>query len=236
MRGIFIAGTSASNIIGYSPAMTNSDELVVGNFIKNNDDAGIGISGSGSFNRISRNQIENNLDLGIDLGYDNVTSNDNGDVDSGANDLLNFPVFTSVSLLNDILTIRGFAPANSNIEVFVADAGPSPNPLPVSYSSSFGEGALYLFDVVEGSAADQNNSIGLYNNDGTGSIINRTQSQFHFDVNVSGYSLSEGMFITATATDRNDSTSEFSGVFQIIANCGTAIMNPHVMYNRSRSN
>ena len=44
-----------------------------------------------------------------------------------------------------------------------------------------------------------------------------------------------GTLITATATDVNGHTSEFSGVFEVDAvNCGTAIMNPHVMYYRAR--
>ena len=103
---------------------------------------------------------------------------------------------------------------------------------PTSYTSSFGEGAIYLFDVTEGSVSDLRNTTGVYNNDGTGIISNRTQSQFEFTIDVSGMNLEEGMLITATATDVNNSTSEFSGVFQISANCGTATMNPHVMFFR----
>ena len=185
-------------------------------------------------NRISRNQTANNGVLGIDLDFDSVTSNDNGDTDSGANDLLNFPVFTTVSLIDDQLTIIGFAPADANIEIFIADAGPNPSPLPGGFSTSFGEGAVYLFDVVEGSAPDQSSSVGVYNNDGTGNIINRTQSQIHFEVDVTGLGLSEGMLITATSTDLDNNTSEFSGVFEITVSCGTAIMNPHVMFVRPR--
>jgi len=148
--------------------------------------------------------------------------------------LLNFPVFRSASLLDDNLTISGFAPANSVIEVFIADAGPNPSPLPASYTASFGEGAVYLFEVAEGGANDDNNTVGIYNNDGTGVINNRSQSQFEFTIDVSGLGISDGTIITATATDADNNTSEFSGVFQISINCGTAIMNPHVMFFRSR--
>jgi len=68
LRGIFIVGASSSNIVGYHPTMINTDELVVGNFIKNNTQKGIALSDTGTENRISRNQISNNGDLGIDLG------------------------------------------------------------------------------------------------------------------------------------------------------------------------
>ena len=42
------------------------------------------------------NLIYSNGGLGIDLGNDGVTTNDSGDGDSGANDLLNFPVINEV--------------------------------------------------------------------------------------------------------------------------------------------
>ena len=108
-RGIFLTGISSLNVIGYTPTRANNDELIVGNFVKNNGDTGIGLTASATENRISRNQTANNVDLGIDLDFDGVTTNDDGDADGGANDLLNFPVFTTASLVDDILTIRGLS-------------------------------------------------------------------------------------------------------------------------------
>ncbi len=223
-RGIFFTLTSSNNVVGYSPSMANTDELIVGNFIKYNGDSGIGHSGSGTQNRYSRNQLEHNGTLGIDLGYDSVTSNDNGDGDSGANDLLNFPVLTAVIISNNDLTIKGFAPAGSNLEFFLADSISSPNPLPGGYTASFGEGKLYLFEATEGSLLDLNTTIGTYDNDGTGNILTRTQSEFQFTFDVTGVvfkqgmntSLEEGMYISATATDTNNSTSEFSNITEIL--------------------
>lgn len=231
-RGVFVTGTSSLNIIGYTPTRVNNDELIVGNFIKFNTDAGIAVSTSSLQNRISRNQTANNGNLGIDLDFNGVTSNDDGDTDSGANDLLNFPVLTTVSLIDDRLTIIGYAPNGANIEFFVADGEANPSPLPGGFTTSFGEGAVYLFNSVEGSTDDLSGSVGIYNNDGTGTITNRTQSQIHFEVDVTGLGLTEGSLITATSTDAANNTSEFSGVFAITISCGTAITNPHVMYYR----
>ena len=93
------------------------------------------VSGTGEGNRISRNQIQDNS-LGIDLGYDDVTPNDNGDGDTGSNTFLNFPVITDAILNGNTLTIKGFAPASSTLEFFIADAGPSPSPLPSGFAKS----------------------------------------------------------------------------------------------------
>ncbi len=210
-RGIFLSLTASNNTIGYDPSMTNTDELVVGNIIKNNNDAGIGFSGSGLQNRFSRNQLENNLQLGIDLDYDLVTANDNGDGDTGANNLLNFPVFESAEVVGSNLIISGFAPAGAEIEFFIADAGPNPAPFPAGYTSSFGEGAVYLFTAYEGSAADSDGTTGNYVDDGTGAITTKTQNRFLITIDTTGFNLSNGINITSTATDANNNTSEFSG-------------------------
>lgn len=70
--------------------------------LPNNDPAGIRVEGMGTGNRISQNQIAANHGLGIDLGADGLTLNDDVlDVDSGANRLQNFPVIDRV--LNDTL-------------------------------------------------------------------------------------------------------------------------------------
>jgi len=231
-RGIFITSGANDNKVGYHTAMANQDELIVGNIIKNNIDVGVAID-VGLRNKISRNQIADNGSIGIDLDYDLVTPNDNGDGDNGSNDLLNFPVFTSVTAMDTFLTIAGFAPAGSIIEVFVADAGPNPNPLPVAYSTSFGEGESYLFDVVEGSGSDLDAASGSYSDDGTGSVVSKTQNRFRFVVNIAGMGFGVGAFITATATDASNNTSECSGITEVInPNCGTAILNPQVRYFR----
>ena len=217
-RGIFITSTTNNTIIGYTPTMVNTNELEVGNFIKNNNETGIGLAGSGLNNRISRNQISENDGLGIDLGYDGVTENDNGDGDSGTNNLLNFPVFEAANLAGNNLTISGFAPAGSVIEFFVADAGPNPNPLPGGYTTSFGEGAVYLFSQTEGSGNDADVTTGTYTDDGTGAISTKTQNRFEFTVDVTGAGLDSDTRITSTATDVTNNTSEFSGVITICIN------------------
>lgn len=229
-RGIFFTLTSSENVVGYASTMSNTNPLEVGNRVAYNGDTGIAHSGTGTQNRFSRNQVFNNGSLGIDLSYDGVTTNDNGDGDLGANTLINFPVITSAFLNGNILTVQGFATATSEIEFYEADLGPSPNPLPALYTDSFGEGSRYLFSRDEGSLDDTQPLIGTYNNDGTGIITNRTQSRFSFRIDVSSLGLTSGQRISAILIDGNGNTSEFSGVFEIVDNCGTAIMNPHIMY------
>ena len=51
---------------------------------------------SGTGNSVLSNQIFGNTGLGIDLGGSSVTLNDTGDPDTGANNLQNFLVITSV--------------------------------------------------------------------------------------------------------------------------------------------
>ena len=63
------------------------------NVIAFNSGAGVRIAGaSATANRIQRNSIHSNGDLGIDLDWDGVTANDLGDADVGPNNLQNFPI------------------------------------------------------------------------------------------------------------------------------------------------
>ena len=213
-RGILVALDASNNVFGYSPTMANSDELIVGNKIMNNGGSGITVSDVGINNRISQNQIANNT-LGIDLGYDGVTENDNGDGDSGANSFINFPIIDTSYVIGPIITVSGFAPPGATVEFFIADAGSSPNPLPGGYTASFGEGAVYLFTAVEGGSLDIDPSIGTYIDDGTGNGITRTQNRFYFSYNILGSGVADGFRLTATATDANNNTSEFSRVTTI---------------------
>jgi uncharacterized repeat protein (TIGR01451 family) len=78
----------------------SSNIFVVGNKIKNagpnaaND--GITISDSVSKAAITNNSIFNNSGIGIDLDNNGITLNDEGDLDSGPNDLLNYPEWWNI--------------------------------------------------------------------------------------------------------------------------------------------
>ena len=69
---------------------------------------GIGLAvQSGAGNIIVRNSIFSNGGLGIDLGATGITPNDTGDTDTGANNLLNFPVLTSATPNGAQTTVQG---------------------------------------------------------------------------------------------------------------------------------
>jgi len=120
-------------------------------------------------NSILANEIFDNASVGIDLGIDGVTPNDTGDSDSGANDLLNFPIITAAFPT----AVAGTACHRCIVEVFKADGDPS----------GHGEGHTFL-------------ARGRAGRDGK------------FRVIVSG--LNHGDLVTATATDTQANTSEFS--------------------------
>lgn len=216
-EGITLTANSSDNFIGYESGMVNKDELIVGNKIKYNGSAGINVADDGVNNQISRNQISDNAILGIDLSNDIVTPNDNGDIDAGSNEQMNFPVINSATLFNGILTVNGFVPGGSTVELFLADAGPNPSPLPAGYSESFGQGAVFIGSAIEGSSNDSDNTTGTYTDDGTGSTTTKTENRFQFAINVSAFGLVNLDRITTTATDINNNTSEFSRVFAIQA-------------------
>lgn len=234
-RGVLITVNSMDAIIGYDPSMIVSDPDIIGNKIHHNTDAAVAVTSGATRNRISRNSMYDNGAIGIDLNYDSVTANDNGDSDSGANNLLNFPVFDLVTWSEDsILTVTGYAPLGSAIELFLSDNGQNPNPLPTGYTASFGEGDVFFFEGIEGSVDDLDATTGTYNNDGTGTIFNRTQNRFEFVIDTKGLAIEVGTIITATSRDVNDNTSEFSNVIEVQSDCCTTIMTNGYLRNIPR--
>ena len=173
--GVDITGASHDNVIGGS----NAGE---GNVIAYSNQKAVWTH---SFTVANKNAILGNSifdnNFGIDLGANGVTSNDPNDVDTGDNNLQNFPLIASAAPNGNSITINGTLNSVANtqyrIELF---SSPTCNP------SGNGEGKNFLGATTAS----------LAGNDGT---FNAT-----FPVNV------VNTYITATATDPNGNTSEFS--------------------------
>lgn len=128
LSGVLIGINGAGNSIGFGGP---------GNIIAFN---GVGVAVYNVSQRIYGNSIFSNTNLGIDLGGNGVTPNDPNDTDSGANNLQNFPIITSVT--------------NSTINYSVdSQPGFSVYPLFISFyasascdSSGYGEGETLLFN------------------------------------------------------------------------------------------
>ena len=96
--GIRLYGSS-NNLVGGGIAAD-------GNVIAYNGAAGVVVD-SGTGNAILSNSIFGNVGIGIDLGYNGITPNDVGDTDTGANDLINFPVLTGAVDSGSQTTVTG---------------------------------------------------------------------------------------------------------------------------------
>lgn len=178
--GIVIGDHASSGVIG-------GTEPGAANVIAFNQNNGIEILGSSTLpfatkNSIRGNKIHSNASLGIDLNRDQTTFNDAGDSDTGPNDRQNFPEVLSVTTGNTT-SISGTLNSAAG-SAFTLDFYVSG----ACDDSGFGEGESYL-----GSAQT--------NTDGNGTANFNVQ----FPVAVSN-----GSAVTATATDANGNTSEFS--------------------------
>lgn len=166
---------------------SNSSAGVVVNFISTCTGCTTGTLRSNQ-NRISANRIHANTGRGIDLGSaafgDGVTANDATDADTGANDLLNWPVLTSATSTMSTSTVNGQAltqgPQSASPYRLQFFASPSCDTV-----GGNGEGQVFLGE------ADRNA-------DGNA-----------FSVNLNA-PIPSGFVVTATATDALGNTSEFS--------------------------
>ena len=229
--GIIVVGTETDNIsVGCGASFVNANRSQIGNIIQNNGGTGIHVTTGVESNNCLRNNIfGNNGELAIDLASKGVESNDNGDTDTGPNDLYNIPIIESSTLNGNLLTVKGYTRAGSVNDFYLADAGPSPNPLPAGYTTSFGEGVYILGSFVEGSADDDDATIGTYIDDGTGDTDIKSENRFEFTFDVSGSGMVASDRVTAIATPvvAPFSTSAFSGVTTVgtVEDCTDGIDN-----------
>ena len=178
--GIKVNGYAGNNLIGGT--VPGSGNLVAYNY------EGIVVAGDTvTGNGVLGNSLHSNTSLGLNLGYDGVTTN-NGSVGTGANSGMDYPVITSASVSGGILTVAGYVGsaanqstfANARVEFFKSAAD----------SSGYGEGQTLL---------------GYLTTDANG----------NFNESLPGFGLVSGDQLTATATDSSNNTSEFGPNFQI---------------------
>lgn len=175
-------GGSGINILQSSSSTIGGPVAGAGNVIANNTHYGVVVRESGTTNMIRANSIYANGNLGIDLSGDGVTPNDPLDPDAGINNFVNFPVLFSAQPGGGAV-IQGILNSRPNAS-FNIDFYSSPS----CDASSFGEGQTYLGFVA---------------------VATNPQGTVSFTANLaSGVTI--GHAITATTTDINNNTSEFS--------------------------
>jgi hypothetical protein len=197
--------------------------LIDRNRIAANYGAGVMVQSGASTCRITRNSISANGtilndagagptgQIGIDLlsTADSAatgtapfrTLNDATDPDAGGNNLFNYPVLDTATVVGANLEITGWASAGATIEVFVRDTDPS----------GFGEGETFVASLLEGADGDLDATSSSYSgnincmNQGAGTSVRR----FKFVLPLP-QPVGVGTLLTATATDASGNTSEFA--------------------------
>ncbi len=183
--GVVVADGSGNTIIENVVAFNGGDGVAVLEYQADEDRYNTGQS------RISRNSIHSNGGLGINLtefaSPDGATPNDALDADSGPNDYLNYPVVTLNDDKTEITLAYDGLPSTEFTFEFFRNASCD--------SSGYGEGETFLA---------QQSWFG-FNYD----IKGTTDSKGHFAQTLALAGIADGV-ITATATDPNGNTSEFS--------------------------
>lgn len=220
--GIFVADPNTSlnriqanfigtNIGGNTDVGNTSDGIY---FVNGTFDNQVGGTGSGegnliAFNRngiradsgvrnfFKRNRMFSNDLLGIDLAPVGVTPNDTGDGDSGPNNLQNYPVITYVNAQTSSITLNGTFNSTPN-QTFTIEF--------------FGSSGINGSGQVEG-----RNYLGS-----TQVTTNASGNAFFFGLSLPTTLGNIGQWVTATATDATNNTSEFSAPFHICASLGAS--------------
>jgi hypothetical protein len=166
-----------------------------GNVIAGNAGSGVSVVDPSVIGlTVEGNSIFGNGVLGIDLGGNGPTLNDIGDVDTSANNLQNFPVITSVTRGANFTNFSGMmhsAPNTTYHLEFFANDAIDP--------SGYGEGQDFLVAIDIPTNAN-----------GDASFAFQTPNTIGADQR-----------LTATATDPNGNTSEFSAAIGQLLNLST---------------
>lgn len=180
-------GNGITVISGADSTTTNAQTFIQQNTLAYNRSNGVSVEDPNTQGvYIRENRIYANDGVGVDLDGDGLTANDAGDLDSGANRLLNFPVINSVGIIDNQLRIQGFIEYNA---------------------IALGQMVVEFFYAEEqntNGAAYATHFIGAYTFSASASGINHFGQNFTIDI-------PSGAYITATATSLSSvGTSEIA--------------------------
>ena len=171
---------------GAADSVVGGTEPGQGNVIAYSGDNGVQVEEASSVrNRILGNAIYANDGLGIDLGADGRTPNDPGDGDPGANERQNTPVLDSATTY-----------ANTNTTVLVG-------------SLDSRSGGTYRVELFASSAVDPSGYGEGERFLGAVEVTTDADGDAAFTVELPE-PVEPGLYVTATATDADGNTSEFS--------------------------
>jgi len=188
--GVGLSNTIAQTVIGgVGPGEGN---VIAFNGTASAGTGGVEIENNSTGNTVRGNSIHDNIGLagyglGIDLGGDGVTANDQGDGDGGPNGFQNFPIVSSVTSLAPGAGTRIQGVLHSTASTLY-DLDFYSNPACSNFPREFLEGETYI---------------------GSSQVTTDGSGTGTFDVTLPA-SVEAGARISATATDPNGSTSEFS--------------------------
>ena len=162
------------------------------NTIYYNGGAGVEVTATTAVqNEISANSFYDNGGLGIDLAPSGSNTNDVLDADTGANNLQNFPVLTSASIAFSALTVQGSLNSQA-----VATYRVEFFATPTWDAANIPEGKIFL---------------------GSTNVTTDNSGNANFTAAIAT-TPDKNYVVTATATDANGSTSEFSTGIGIVSN------------------
>ena len=204
--GIYIWNGAANNTIGGAAANE-------GNLIASNGGDGVWVGATaGAGNAILGNAIYSNTGLAIDLGANGVTANDTNDGDSGANDLLNFPVITKVVQNGanlDVTLVLDVPAGNYRIELYQNPAGID--------ATRYGEGQVFLGALTVASTGSGAQTFNGTLTSVTASAITRISATATHDLggsygNTSEFGPRAGLVVSTTADTMDGATTSVAAL------------------------
>ena len=232
--------TTNNNIIGSDGSGIN--ESVKGNIIANHSfyDAirmeDVSNTNLVTGNRISKNSIYGNGGAGIDLlnpatiaGTGITANRAAGFSATGPNNLLNFPVITSITSDFQNITFTGFARPGALLEFYVADKSATVPTPAAGLTKNFGQGRTFLFQAKQGGTLNGitdigTNAPGSYTiaDQGTASGVSpiTTDYTFTFTVNAVSIGIIGGPILSfsALAIDAGNTSGNVNNTSSFSAN------------------